>query len=262
MAKKERHENKTIHVLSYKGNEMKICVVQTRPIKGDIEGNIEDHKRWLDLAIVHGAAMIVFPELSLTGYEPTLAKPLATNQEDGRFAIFQSISDSKQVTIGVGVPTMGEKGFCISMILFQPCQGRQTYSKKYLHVDEVPFFVSGQNFPTLQVNGASIGLAICYELSIPEHAQDAIASGAEVYIASVAKTAVGVEQANKRLAGLAKEHGMPVLLSNCVGPSDDFVSAGNTAVWDRNGILLGQLDNAATGIIIYDTATDTLVAKL
>src|SRR5918992_869265 len=108
---------------------MKICVAQTRPIKGDIQSNIDNHKKLIDLAVSNGADTIIFPELSVTGYEPELAKELATNPDDNRFDDFQKISDTKQITIGVGVPTKNTTGISISMVLFQPHKARQTYSK-------------------------------------------------------------------------------------------------------------------------------------
>ena len=74
---------------------MKIAVAQTRPVKGDIKANIEHHKKMINLAISHGADMIIFPELSITGYEPELAKELATNQDDSRFDELQQISDTQ-----------------------------------------------------------------------------------------------------------------------------------------------------------------------
>jgi predicted amidohydrolase len=43
---------------------MKICVAQTRPVKGETEKNIEIHKKFIDLAISKEADMIFFPELS------------------------------------------------------------------------------------------------------------------------------------------------------------------------------------------------------
>jgi predicted amidohydrolase len=46
---------------------MKICVAQTRAIKGDIQSNIDNHKKLIDLAISNGANIVIFPELSLTG---------------------------------------------------------------------------------------------------------------------------------------------------------------------------------------------------
>lgn len=240
---------------------MKICVVQTRPVKGDVQRNIDDHKKFIDLALAEDAEMIVFPELSLTGYEPTLAKDFATHQDDGRLDAFQIISNTSQVTIGVGMPTKTEDGNCISMVIFRPHRTRQTYSKKYIHADEEPFFVCGQNFPVLRVNGTNIGLAICYELSVSEHAQQAFASEAAIYIASVAKSARGVDNAHKRLAEIAGTYAVPVLFSNCVGSSEGFVSAGKTAVWSESGFLLGQLDDVHEGIIVYDMGTQEVIAK-
>ena len=240
---------------------MKICVVQTRPIKGDIGGNIDSHKRFIMLAVSHGARVVIFPELSLTGYEPTLAQMLATTADDGRLGLFQEMSDHHEVTIGVGVPTKNEAGICISMVLFQPYQTRQIYHKRYLHGDEEPFFVGGANFPYLKVNGTHIGLAICYELSVSEHAEAAHSSGAEMYVASVAKSVSGVEQATQRLSEIAQGYGWPVLMSNCVGPSEDFVSAGKTAVWNEQGVLVGQLGETEEGIVIYDTETQEVIVK-
>ena len=237
---------------------MKICVAQTRPIKGSIQGNIDHHKKIIGLAVSHSTDIIIFPELSLTGYEPTLAKELATNQDDSRFDDFQKISNFQQVTIGVGVPTKNSTGICISLILFQPHKARQTYSKKHLHPDEEEFFVSGQSFPSLSINKANVAFAICYELSVPEHAEKAHKSGAEIYVASVAKSVNGVDNASKRLSEIATKYAMSALMSNCVGQSDDFESAGKTSVWNHKGLLVGQLDDTNEGIVIYDTVTQEL----
>ena len=111
---------------------MKICVTQTRPVKGDIETNIDNHKKLINLAVSNGADTVIFPELSITGYEPELSKELAIDLNDSRFDVFQNISDARQITIGVGAPIKNNGGICISMILFQPHKARQLYSKKYL----------------------------------------------------------------------------------------------------------------------------------
>lgn len=240
---------------------MKICVVQTKPVKGDIQSNIDEHKRLIKQAIAYGAEMIIFPELSLTGYEPSLAQQLATTVEDQRFADFQSLSDIHHITIGLGMPTQSATGRCISMLLFQPQTPTQIYSKKYLHADEEPFFISGRNFPVIKVEQTNIALAICYELSVLEHAQEAFAHGAELYIASVAKSMNGVEKASARLAEIASTYSVPVLMSNCVGLSEDFTSAGHTAVWNRQGELLAQLDDSSPGLIIFDTTTQEPITK-
>jgi len=240
---------------------MKICAAQTRPIKGDIQSNIDNHKKLIDLAGSNGADTVIFPELSLTGYEPKLSKELATNQDDCRFDDFKKISDTKQITIGVGVPTKNNARICISMVLFQPHQARQTYSKKYLHPDEEEFFISGQSSIGLIGNKTNIALAICYELSVPEHAENAFKSGAEIYIASVAKSVNGVDKATQRLSEIANKYSMTVLFSNCVGHCDNFESGGKTSIWNNKGLLLGQLNDTNEGIIIIDTDTQELIAK-
>ena len=238
---------------------MKICVAQTRPIKGDIPGNIDNHKKLIELAVSNGADIIVFPELSLTGYEPTLAKKLATNTEDSRFDDFQKISDTRQVIIGVGVPIKNETGICISMILFHPGKIRQTYSKRFLHSDEEGFFIPGQNSSAIINNKPNMALAICYELSVPEHAENASKSGADIYIASVAKSITGIDNALHRLSGIADKYGMTVLMSNCIGQSDGTECAGRTSIWNSKGILIGQLDGKNEGILIIDLDTKEII---
>jgi predicted amidohydrolase len=240
---------------------MKICAAQTRPVKGDIKSNIANHKRIIDLAISHGANSIIFPELSLTGYEPELSKELATDPGDSRFDDFQEISDTSQVIIGVGVPTKNKAGICISMILFQPQEARRMYSKKYLHADEEAFFISGENFSVLKVNKTSLALAICYELSVPEHPENAWKSGADIYIASVAKSVMGVEKAIKSLSAIANTYSMTVLMSNCIGPCDGEECGGKTSVWTNKGSLAGQLNGTNEGIIIIDTNTGEIIEK-
>lgn len=53
---------------------MKICVAQTRSVAGNIERNVARHREFVETAVSHRANLIIFPELSLTGYEPTLAQ--------------------------------------------------------------------------------------------------------------------------------------------------------------------------------------------
>lgn len=241
---------------------MKIGVAQTRPAKGDIPQNIEGHKRLIALAIDNGAHMIVFPELSITGYEPELAKDLATNQDDSRLQDFQQLSDTNNIIIGVGMPLKQDTGITISMIIFQPRQPRQTYSKQHLHEDEFPYFVSGHGQVFLKTHNNTIAPAICYELSVAEHPEYVYRHGANIYIASVAKTANGMEKANKTLAGTASKYGMTVLIANSLGPSDNFIGAGKSAIWNSSGELLAQLNDTHEGILIIDTDTLEVIERI
>ncbi|MEZ4558647.1 MAG: carbon-nitrogen hydrolase family protein [Caldilineaceae bacterium] len=235
---------------------MNLAVAQTQPRRGDIAHNIADHMRFVQAAVAQHADLLIFPELSLTGYEPTLARALATTPDDPRLAPFQMCSDADLIVIGVGLPLVLGAGVGIGMVLFRPGQSRVVYAKHHLHPDELPFFVPGANVPVLPVGAGNVGLAICYELSIPAHAATAVEQGAACYVAGVAKSAAGVTGAHRRLGEIARTYAMPVLMANCVGPSGDFVSTGGSAAWDAAGARVGLLDAGMQGIVSYDTSTD------
>jgi len=240
---------------------MKISVAQTRPIKGNISANIDVHKKLIQLAISNKADAIFFPELSITGYEPDLVKDLATNQDDPLFDDFQKISDENKITIGIGVPTKANLGIRISMIIFQPNQARQTYSKQKLHSDEFPYFVAGDEQIILKVNNKNIGLSICYESMQFDHAEHTSKLGADIYLASVAKTQEGVDNAESHYPLIATKFGMPVLMSNFVGFCDNFENAGQSAVWSKNGNLIEKLDDKQEGILIFDTESEEVIKQ-
>lgn len=235
---------------------MKIALAQISPEKGNIVQNIQIHREWIQKAVNEEVNLIIFPELSITGYEPTLAKTLATPPSDNRFEIFQKLSNQHQIIIGIGAPVKRGANINIGLILFHPNQPRQVYNKKYLHEDELPFFESIQN-QELLIRGTKIALAICYELSIPTHFNDAYKDGAKIYLASVAKTESGVQSSSKRMQEISIAYNIPTLMVNCIGFCDNFESAGQSAVWDDKGNLLGRLSNKEQGLLIFDTKKKT-----
>ncbi len=46
--------------------EMILAAAQTKPTRGDIEANLSDHYRLIELAVQNGAQLIAFPEMSIT----------------------------------------------------------------------------------------------------------------------------------------------------------------------------------------------------
>lgn len=238
---------------------MRICAAQIRPFKGDVDRNIVKHKKFADLAVSHGVDLIVFPELSLTGYEPKLCSALATRLDDHRLNDLQTVSNSHKITICVGLPTANDAGIMITMIILQPGQPRQAYSKQRLHEDELPYFVPGGHQVILTINGSKVAPAICYESLLPEHSSNAFELGSKIYIASVAKSANGVAKAFRHYPVVAKEYGMTVLMANCVGPCDDFESMGSSSIWNANGTLLGKLNETGEGILIHDLDTNQTI---
>jgi predicted amidohydrolase len=232
---------------------VKIALAQTASVKGDIFANILTHLTFIDRAVTLGADAVFFPELSVTGYEPTLAASLATTPDDPRLAVFQHTSDQKKVIIGIGLPLRSPEGISICMLLFRPFSPSSVYAKKYIHADEEPFFIHGENAPGLLLKNEGIALAICYEISNPEHAEQAFKNGASIYVASVVKTPDGADKAWQQLSAIAQKYGMVTMMCNAVGIADGGTCGGKSAAWNTSGRLLSQLDGEAEGILLYDT---------
>ncbi|MCH6233386.1 carbon-nitrogen hydrolase family protein [Cognataquiflexum rubidum] len=238
---------------------MKIGVAQIRPIKGDISDNILKHILLVSIASDYGVSAIFFSELSLSGYEPELASDLATDQSDKRFDVIQAICNKNSITVGVGIPTKTQSGIQISMVIFQPNKTRITYSKQQIHSDEFPYFECGEKQIILTIDNKKIAPAICYESLQTSHSDNAVILGAEIYIASVAKSQMGIEKGKIHYPAIAKKFAIPVLMSNCVGFCDNFESAGQSSVWTKQGSLAGQLDNKNEGILIFNTETEVVI---
>jgi predicted amidohydrolase/GNAT superfamily N-acetyltransferase len=235
---------------------MKICIAQTKSEKGNVLRNIENHLEFIERAIKLNADLIIFPELSITNYEPDLAKELATETDNNIFNPFQELSNKYIMTIGIGMPTKATDGINISMLIFQPNKKRTVYSKQMLHSDELPYFVCGKNQTFLTIKEVKITIGICYETLQREHFLNAKNQGAEIYIASVAKPKSGIEKAYKHFPQIGNEFNTPILMSNCVGYCDNFMSVGQSAIWNKKGELIEQLDANNQGLLIFDIKTE------
>lgn len=236
---------------------MHIAVAQILPTKGDVVLNKEKHLHFIHLASQYKVKALFFPELSITGYEPTLARSLNFPLNDPLFLDIKSSAKKLRMLVGIGAPIHSEAAPFIGQIMFYPDGSADHYAKRYLHPDEVPFFQMGQESPLFTVKHLNVGLAICYEISRDEHINDLFTQGADIIVAPVAKSLDGITAAHKRLAVIAKKHSIPILMSNCVGPCDDFLAAGESAVWGQDGQLLQTLDASQEGILILDTINNS-----
>jgi len=234
---------------------VRVCLAQINPAAGDIELNVSTHVKWVGLAFKAKAELIAFPELSLTGYEPELAESLATSPDDYRLHVLQKLSNKLNIGIAAGLPVRTGEGICISLLIYQPGLPVLVYSKQMLHSDELPYFIPGQGQIIFSVKGNKIAPAICYESLQPEHAREAHRLGAGFYLASVAKSKQGIKKARLHYPDIARRYSMAVMMVNSIGYCDNFFSTGMSAIWDKYGVLSGQLDDIREGMIIYDTST-------
>ncbi|MFF7065202.1 nitrilase-related carbon-nitrogen hydrolase [Pseudomonas sp. NPDC008258] len=239
---------------------MKLCAVQLASLKGDVPGNLQRHLACIEQAAALGAELVVFPELSLTGYEPTLARQTALPVSSARLDPLQAACDRLGITVAAGLPLPTPEGIRIGMPILSPMAARQAYAKRRLHEDELPYFIPGDQAVLLQVGEHRVAPAICYESMFMAHAAAARELGADLYLVSVAKTAKGIREGYVHYPDVARELGMPVLMANCVGPADTFIGAGGSAAWDGQGRLLASLDDHSEGLILLDTGNASAIA--
>jgi len=238
---------------------MKLCAVQLASLKGDLPGNLQRHLVCIEQAAALGAELVVFPELSLTGYEPSLARQSALPVTSARLDPLQAACDRLGITVAVGLPLPTPDGIRIGMPVFCPDAPRQAYAKQRLHDDELPYFTPGHQALLLEVGEHRVAPAICYESMFMAHAAVARERGADLYLVSVAKTAKGIREGYAHYPEVARELGMPVLMANCVGPADTFIGAGGSAAWDSQGHLLASLDDHSEGLIVLDTRSASAI---
>ncbi|MBK8956742.1 MAG: carbon-nitrogen hydrolase family protein [Saprospiraceae bacterium] len=234
---------------------MKICIAQLQSFPADIEKNIVKHIGFIELAGLHQVDLIFFPELSLTGYEPSSAKNNALSEDNEQLSVFQALSDHYKMTISIGAPSCSNNHIYISNFIFQPFQNRLCYSKQFLHADEIPFFSIGLFPHFLKIDENVIAPAICYESMLFQHAEEAEKAHATIYMASVAKTTEGIQKAYIHYPLIAQKFGMTVVMSNAVGPCEGFTAGGNSGVWNEKGILADQLGPDHEALLIYDNIT-------
>lgn len=238
---------------------MKLCAVQLASLKGDFPGNLQRHLVCIEQAAALGAELVVFPELSLTGYEPSVARQAALPVTSARLDPLQAACDRLGITVAVGLPLPTPDGIRIGMPIFCPEAPRQAYAKQRLHDDELPYFTPGDQALLLEVGEHRVAPAICYESMFMAHAAVARERGADLYLVSVAKTAKGIREGYAHYPEVARELGMPVLMANCVGPADTFIGAGGSAAWDSQGHLLASLDDHSEGLIVLDTRSASAI---
>lgn len=238
---------------------MKLCAVQLASLKGDLPGNLQRHLVCIEQAAALGAELVVFPELSLTGYEPSVARQAALPVTSPRLDPLQAACDRLGITVAVGLPLPTPDGIRIGMPIFCPEAPRQAYAKQRLHDDELPYFTPGHQALLLEVGEHRVAPAICYESMFLAHAAVARERGADLYLVSVAKTAKGIREGYAHYPEVARELGMPVLMANCVGPADTFIGAGGSAAWDSQGHLLASLDAHSEGLIVLDTRSASAI---
>lgn len=211
-----------------------IAVAQPRCAPRDVAANAVAHAEAVRAA---SARVVVFPELSLTGYHfdapvvsPDVLGPLvAACAETGAVAL-------------AGAPVAGPSGSgrSIGVLEVTGAGVRVAYRKMWLGGEEPAHFVPGDAPAAVEVDGVRIGLAVCKDTGVPEHAAAVAALGSDVYAAGVAEHQSDLDVMRSRARRIAVRHGVWVAVASFAGSTGEGFAraAGRSAVWDPRGALV------------------------
>jgi predicted amidohydrolase len=233
--------------------EITVAVVQSVAVPGDLPRAVSDHARLSIQAAHKGARLAVFPELSLTGYSLALTRADALTPDDPRLQMLQQVADANDIVIVAGAPIVSANGLHIGALCFSPRRPAVTYSKRFLHEGEDKTFTPGVGGAPLSIHDHVVGIAICADITHPEHAAETARRGANIYAASCFITPNGYAYDTNFLVGYAREHRMMVLMANFGNGNETWRSAGRSAIWSSTGELLIEGPPQGEAILIAKT---------
>lgn len=214
-----------------------VAVAQPPTASLDVAANARSHAATVRAA---DARVVVFPELSLTGYE--LDAPAITPADPRLEPLVAACAAAGSVAL-VGAPVRGRAGQVhIAMLAADGTGVRVVYHKLWLGTAEAERFTPGSKPAVLEVGGWRLGLAICKDTGVAQHAADTAALGIHAYVAGTVKFAgeAGVQAARARR--IATEHRVWVAVASFAGPTGGGYTqtAGRSAVWAPGGAVLAQ----------------------
>ncbi|MEJ4044488.1 carbon-nitrogen hydrolase family protein [Erwinia sp. SLM-02] len=212
-----------------------VAAAQSGSRPGDIAWNILHHLEFIRHAAAHGVDLLMFPELSLTGYELPLMAELALSIDDPRLQVFADAAVEHQMGIGIGLPLISEDNVRLSAVTFLADGTRIVYSKRNLFGEEKQIFTQGSGVPMFGHQRHNVVLAICADISVAQYAHDAARQGADLYATSVLVSEQGYEKDCEYLARWSRECRMAVMMANHAWPTGGYHSAGKSAFWGPDG---------------------------
>lgn len=228
-----------------------IGLAQLPVAKGAVSENLDIHLTYIEQAAKQGANVVVFPELSLTGYEPELLAPLALPKTSEVFSALSKAAAHHDIVVIAGCPLIkeGDKPYIGAVIAF-PNGECDFYAKQHLHDGEDAYCSAGNESYLFSVNGARIALAICADFAHRAHSDAAADQQAELYIASALISEAGYEADAKLLSDIAQRHRFPVLLSNHISTTGGWQTCGNSGAWSAEGKLAVAANGTEPGMVL------------
>ncbi|MDQ0617795.1 carbon-nitrogen hydrolase family protein [Arthrobacter globiformis] len=259
-----------------------VSAIQYAALGGGIHANVPEHVRLIEDADSHGARLVLFPELSLTGYDLPLLRGgdqfHAGDQwvapGDHRLDPVREICRRTGITAVVGAPFREPDGTPrLASLAVHPNGTEEAGFKTHLHGDEQSLFEAGPGYEAgpgsehgqrfgegqgleagqepllLDVDGWKIALAICFDAAHPAHSGAAAAAGADVYAVSALYTQEEGHRLGLHLGARAMDNRMYGVLANLGGRTPLGPSCGLSGFWGPDGLSMQQAGGTGTEVV-------------
>ncbi len=234
--------------------KLRVALAQINPTVGDLAGNGALIAQAVKSAQSHGANLIVFPEMIVTGY-PVEDLALRPSFQAASIRAVQEIAASitGDIVAVVGYLDQGPKN---AVAVIHEGKVKATYVKRHLPnygvFDEFRNFVPGDQSLVVRIHGVDVAVAICEDIW---HSLDSIAARTPGLLVVPNGSPFERNKDDVRLALVkkrAKEIGAPVAYVNMTGGQDDLVFDGDTIVVSKDGSVLARTPQFDDQLIIVD----------
>jgi len=234
---------------------IKLALAQINTRLGDVEANLEKHLALIEQAHAGGAGLLVFPELSLTGYVLQDLAPMVSHHPTDDDPVFRPLLQASQkLDLMVGfVEEDTRNRFFIAAAYLSRGQALHVHRKVYLPTyglfDEGRFFAWGDSVQAFDTRFGRVGMLICEDFWHASPPYLLWLDGADIFLLHSAspgrglglddqlETARWVDHINRAYASLFTSF---VIHTNRVGYEDGLHFWGSAAVYDPNGEALGR----------------------
>lgn len=245
---------------------LRVALAQMNAIVGDINGNKEKIIGYLAGAVKAGADIVIFPELSLTGYPPEdlLMKPhFLRRSMEAIEAVAIATGDICAVVGFAEEPVAGGLPANAAALL---ANGRvlNVYRKvllpNYGVFDELRYFKPGTEYPVFDIGGVPTGISICQDIWEEKGPAFYQAKGGAKLIININASPYHIAKGKERelvLRDRAAETGAFIAYVNLVGGQDELVFDGQSLLVDPRGGLVTRGKQFEEDLVIADIDADS-----
>src|SRR4029077_2049031 len=223
---------------------MKIAVAQISCSLGDPKANLSKVHDFSRRAKDVNAELIVFPEMTDTGYSMSVIRKHADEWNSGFVPGLCEVASQLSIAIVSGVSERDGSPIYNSQVLVSAkgdvlAKYRKTHLYAVAPVEEQACFAPGDEFVSFALGRLRFGFSICYDLRFPEmYRKMAIEQNVGAFAISSAWPFPRVEHFRTLALARAIENQSYVVASNRVGKDDDLWFCGSSAIIDPRGVVI------------------------